>query len=403
MPLPSNTSSALFNSVGINIHLEYGLPSNYGNTPLVVSQMRDLGIKHVRAGLHSTVTGQVPPKFDFDCAYYGAWQRLGELGIRFNAVYDPRENLGVLSNVVLNTLWMESGMLIESLEGANEYDDSGIPQWQVAVAASQKALYGFAKTMTTGYGPLPVLGPSLGNAALGGQVGNLSAYLDHGNLHPYPGGQTPESMIAAQIEDAAAISGTKPVYASESGYHNAVNHVGWQPGVSELAAAKYTLRMILENFRQGIVRTYLYELQDEGLDPTDTNDNNAWGLVRYDGTYKPAFTAVKNLLSMLPNGNNPALAPVNYTLSGPQVSTLLLQQSSGTWLLFLWQPVSVYDLTTKADITSNPQMNVTLNLPVGTYTEIYEPLIQAGPKSIPSTNEVNLAISDHPTVVKIGK
>ena len=53
-----------------------------------------------------------------------------------------------------------------------------------------------------------------------------------------------------------------------------------QPPVSERAAGIYVPRLLLENFREGIARTYIYELVDMSRDPDREKGFAGFGLLR---------------------------------------------------------------------------------------------------------------------------
>ena len=73
--------------------------------------------------------------------------------------------------------------------------------------------------------------------------------------------------MRAEIARGSAVSGRKPVWATEAGFHNAMRGPADQPpGVSEQAAAVYLTRTFLQHFESGIRRTYAYELLDEKPD-----------------------------------------------------------------------------------------------------------------------------------------
>ena len=78
--------------------------------------------------------------------------------------------------------------------------------------------------------------------------------------------------------------------ATETGYHTLARP--GRAGVSEAAAAIYIPRLLLNNFAAGVKRTFLYELLDEGMSPHDNEQH--WGLVRYDGAPKPAYHTLSN-------------------------------------------------------------------------------------------------------------
>ena len=69
------------------------------------------------------------------------------------------------------------------------------------------------------------------------RLGDQSAFLDRGNIHPYAGGQSPNpAHLKAEFADAALVAANKPVWATEAGYHNALRTSSGHPGVSEPVA-----------------------------------------------------------------------------------------------------------------------------------------------------------------------
>jgi hypothetical protein len=175
--------------------------------------------------------------------------------------------------------------------------------------------------------------------------------------------------------------------------------------VSEQAAAKYIPRLFLENFARGISRTYLYELFDEAPDPAHSNNQMNWGLIRADGSEKPAFVALSNLLSELNDTAAPSVSSrLNWSLSNSDktIHHLLLQRSDGGFDLILWREVSSYDRRAHTDIANEPsQTSLNIGPPVHTIT-LYEPVVQAQPlKTFDGVGSVQLQIPDHPLVLEI--
>ncbi|MGA7860064.1 MAG: hypothetical protein WCA11_19145, partial [Terracidiphilus sp.] len=78
------------NSIGLNTHLNY-FDRIYGDFPLVERELKSVGVLHLRDGIHLQ-------NADYNAALYGRWIQLGKLGIRFDAVLDPRSNLGPLNS-----------------------------------------------------------------------------------------------------------------------------------------------------------------------------------------------------------------------------------------------------------------------------------------------------------------
>ena len=152
---------------------------------------------------------------------------------------------------------------------------------------------------------LPVAVSSLANLRDSpAKLGDLTPYLDFGNMHPYAAGNPPSrhwgwglSMERA-IAEARKVSGDKPILVTECGYHNRMEEQG-HPGVSEAAEAKYLPRLFFVYFNRGMTKAYKYELLDLKPDPGFTDLERHFGLVRTNGAPKPSFLALKNLLHLL--------------------------------------------------------------------------------------------------------
>ncbi len=115
-PETPHTAFDFVNSVGLNTHLNY-FDRLYGDFPLVERELQSLGVRHLRDGIHLQ-------NADYNNMLYGRWIQLGHLGVRFDAVLDPRSNLGPLSGAMLDKVDSLSGRTIESFEGPNEMDIS---------------------------------------------------------------------------------------------------------------------------------------------------------------------------------------------------------------------------------------------------------------------------------------
>ena len=100
----------------------------------------------------------------------------------------------------------------------------------------------------------------------------------------------------------------------------------------------------------------------------------------YDGTPKPAFTAIRNLIGLLREPERKAFTPgsLAITFSGAPRSLrfTLLQTSEGSYYLALWNDVSVYELATPsqdgADIYPQP-IPITVNFEEPKTITIYAP------------------------------
>ncbi len=364
---------------------------------MVEQELRSIGIRHIRDGIHLQ-------NDDYNHALYTRWIELGKLGIRFDAVLDPRSKFGPVTPEMLARVDDLTGHTIESFEGPNEMDISGVPDWDSVDRSYEKTIFDAVKSMPNA-GHIVIIGPSLANAASGPRVGLTLEDLDEGNLHPYPAGKIPSVVFPEQTDKAKLIFGSKKIVFTESGYHNALNDHTDQPAISEQAAAKYIPRLFLEDFARGIPRTYLYEFMDEAQDPGLKDHQMHWGLIRADGTEKPAFAAIKRLIEELNDTSEPQ-RPTNlqWSLSQttPSVHHLLLQKSNGEFDLVLWQEVSSYDTRSQSEIASSPVASVlTIGQQVSSI-RLYVPSLQAASlKTYANTTTAALQIPDHPLVVAI--
>lgn len=155
------------------------------------------------------------------------------------------------------------------------------------------------------------------------------------------------------------IVGDKPVMATETGYRNSHPDPSRNKdpgGISESQAAIYIPRMALFNFNEGITRTFFYEFIDLKPDPNFTDPEHHFGLLRNDGSAKPAFLALKNLLDILTDRtafNRLCSAPGSLTYSLPNTTALgnrvyqtLMQKCNGHFYLALWLVPKLFIQTT---------------------------------------------------------
>lgn len=395
-PEPTQSAFDFVNSIGVNTHLNY-FDTPYGNFPLIARELNRIGIRHLRDGVHLQSA-------DYNSALYGRWMALGKLGIRFDAVLDPRSNLGAITPALLEEVDQLSGHTIESFEGPNELDISNIPDWPAVDRGFQQAIFKAAQSLPDRKA-IELIGPSLALAHHAPELGDISAYIDMGNLHPYPAAKSPSVIFPEQMDFARIMSGTKNIVVTESGYHNGLKDHSDQPGVSETAAAKYITRLYLENFDHGIARTYLYEFLDEFADADLKSFQKHWGLIRFDGTEKPAFFALENLIKELNDGAEPAhRVSLAWSLNSddPRIHHLLLEKSSGELDLVLWQEIPSYDEKGQIDIVNPSRPAVLTFAEKARSVTVFEPVTKSDPIQMDTNvSRMKVEIPDHPLVIKI--
>lgn len=326
------------NSVGVNTHFGYYDTQYARYEEILKPRLLESGIKHIRDG---TYNEDVVRKY----------KEVGKAGVRLllitrsNKVADQAKSIGPM-------LW--------GVEAVNEPDGRRTPgSWEQAAREEQRKLYEVIKG-DLDLQSIPVVGISLANIKESpGLLGDLSQWMDYGGMHPYAAGQHPCNhwgwgmSMADALNTARKVSKNKPLLVTECGYHNKENNPP-HPGVSEQAAAIYHIHLPFVYFNQGIVRSYKYEFIDLKPDEAMTDMECHFGLVRSDGTPKPSFSALKNLLALL-NDNDRSFVPqpLPIRIVSPDtalVQSTLLQKSDGSWWLALFRNVTIYDLKTRKDL-----------------------------------------------------
>jgi hypothetical protein len=394
-------------SIGVNVHLSYlDLVYGSGFRSIIIPRVRELGVRHVRDG------GTTLPNEDWMVEVYGRWRELADsTGARFTIIMSPRRSAnapgtdyGDMSHV-LELRTRIGASRIAAWEGLNEHDLSGRPNFASEVRTLQQALYRVVKQDPQLSATTPVLGPTLANVGQATAVGDLSAFMDQGAIHPYDGGQVPTTNLAAHAVGIRPITGSRPLVVTEMGYHTSpISTNPWHWSLNENAQAKYTLRSFLELWNAGVVRSFAYELIDEGLDPSDMEHN--FGLVRNDGSRKPAFTALRNLIALLGDSAagaftpQPLLARISGDTSG--VRTLVVEKRNGRRYLLLWQNAASFDKVRRADIAV-PLRMVAVEFPARlSSVSTYLPLTSATPTATQrGVRRLHVHVPDHPVVLEL--
>ena len=399
-PVPALSADALVESIGLNTRLtNVGTVYGTGWASIIKPRLLELGVRHLRdAGMTKRNDGWMQ-------TVYGRMRELAKQGIKFNLVMFPAEGAPDSSSIYNWDRFLSyAGPAIDAFEGLNEWDLRGqSPTWPAKVEGYQKALWAKVKADARIH-LIPICGPSMGHSTNAVYVANLSPWMNYGNLHPYPGGNPPSRFLNYNMEWMTGMSPGRRWVTTETGYHNALLWPLDHPAVSEYAASHYIPRLFLEYFSAGYPRTYLQELIDQGPDNI-VNRESSFGLLRNDGTPKPAYPAIKNLITLL-SDRGPAFTPgqLAYTLSGDQTNlkTILLQKRNGIFYLGLWQGASAYDLIAKKDMMQALRgVRVTFPAPVR-QTRLFTPLVSPNATELKlNRTEVFVGVPDHPVFLEI--
>lgn len=379
-------AQAFVNSMGVDVHLGYPNTA-YARRQLIFLRLKQLGIRHIRdqiAPVNSTV----------QLARFNALARLGI----HDTLIAGAPNEGPVSAVLRVAARVAPDL--DALEGPNEWDLHGGPNWVSSLRTYQQGLYRAVKASPV-LRRLPVLAPSVlyGDAA---KLGNVASMANIANGHPYALGASPEIPLLQQEHNFRLNVPHGPLWVTETGYQTDRRVSTGQPQAVE---AGLILRTYLEYFTLGVQRTFVYELADEVPDPKFRHREDHFGLLNSNLSPKPAFTALRNLVALLKD-RGPAFRARPYVvrLSGNTAGlrTLELAKRDGTVAIVLWRRVQVWNGATRRVIHVAPQ-SLRIGLPgPAASVHVYEPT--RGSRPVGSSRHVRglqLALGRDPVIVMV--
>jgi hypothetical protein len=387
----TRSADAFVQSLGVNTHLAYR-GTAYARFSIVLARLRELGIRHVRDGLSPHARAGELDEL----------KALAKAGIRLTLIAgDPAA--GDVRDVLAKAQTVAPDL--DGLEGPNEWDLFGGPNWAPELRRYQTELYQAVKS-DPALRRVPVLAPSLVHGHWS-RLGNIQKSVDLGNSHQYARGGLPDCQFAAQLRDARINSGSRPIWVTETGYQTDPSATNGQPGVAEGVAAGLILRTYLDFFQAGIQRTFIYELADEKPDPHNVTQERHFGLLHYDLTPKPAFLAVRNLISILqdPRGRfAPAPYPVHVAGDVSNVREMTLAKHDGTVDIVVWREAAVWDPITLTPVDPGIQA-VTVVLPSRTrLARVFVPTISASAEdAYANVRSVRLELGGDPVIVSVSR
>ncbi len=359
--IQARMADAFVDTIGVNVHVNN---SKYSAawTSIVRPKLLASGMRHVREGIQpgsSNVINRLRDLYDA-----GGIKTL-MLTNASNVTVDQAYSFVVDSVGVQRT---------SAIEGTNEPDLNG--QVSITRNYSIDTFNKFRNASATA--SLPIVGPSVLNRTNATTIGDISAYMENGNVHKYYGGRNPETngwgsnlngynygSLDYDWNNVAEVTcGTDPVQSTECGWHNSIDQLYPHRGTPEGVEGKYLPRMYLFHWNKGVIRTFSYEFYDQNTG--EANPERNFGMIRTDGGEKPGYIALKNMITVL-NDKGTAFSPgkLNYTLSGStaNVHSTLLQKRDGKFYLALWLGVQEYNPDTQVE---NPAGNQTVTVTVPT-------------------------------------
>jgi hypothetical protein len=391
-------TSEFIGSIGVSAHINE-THSAYNNFSTVIKpRLQELGILRIRTDTFSVTNNLTQDRLN----------QLANIGIKSTIIMDPR-GLSEASNAVEIAKTIPKS--IEAIEGPNEldinpftYKGEGFPN---GLRKFQDELFNAIKS-DPATSKLPVLAPSIAGIDNASILGKVSCGMN--NIHNYYKGWIPGHPFITDniIPKIRVLCGsTAPFAVTETGYHNAVNHKpndSWY-GYPEDVTAKYIPRILLNNFNLGIIkRTFIYQLIDGNPDASLSNREEHFGLIRNDGTPKPAFNAIKNLISILRGSNSDPINSFNFSLTGDlsNVRQTLLQKDTNVSFLILWQELESYNAQNKqAIIVPNRSLKLVLDASFKDIS-LYHPVDSVNSiQRYQQQKEIALDVPDHPLVIRL--
>lgn len=382
------SASAFADSVGINIHTTY-LDTNYRSANDVLADLKDLGVRHVRDTLALNRPDQQQQI-----------ESLAQTGIKADLILQAvsGQDQSRLLAQYFDLLAKTYRDALDSIEPPNEADCSLGTDWKSILEPMLERMRALQVNVLP---TLPLLGPAFCKPESVATFGALTGVSDTANLHDYPFGHAPELTTESSVAAVRAVTGLQRVTVSETGYHNAQNAQGVQPAVSEQAAADYLLRVLLDDARLGVSRTYLYELLDEQADPQNANQEDHFGLVAADGRKKPAYYAIKNLLADLPSkgqgSTNVAALPIRVQGGGSLVRHLLVQAEDGSYTVALWLATP----SNGSSVTGQPTARVRLQFGQEWSFDSQQPGLDNTATTLGKGDAVDVAVSGSPLLLHL--
>jgi CARDB len=334
----AHEADSFVESVGVNIHPWYPWAQ-------LKDKVGELKIRYLRTG------AETDPAL------------MKELNDRFGSKFNLITLPTLSGSLVRDAVKRVGAKRVAMIEGLNEPSLFVPIDWQRTAHTTHQVTWNALQSdPETSSVPMITVSPVFPDDA--SQLGSLLPRCNGSNVHLYPAGNHPEregESTWGTLEWASNVFSritcvSRPTIVSESGYHNTrqtTGHVG-TPDLN--VVAKYLPRLFLHNFSKGIVRTFAYEMYDQGTDKSNQEQN--FGLITNDFKSKPSAMAVRSLISILEDPGTRFLPKdVQVTLSGDltNVRRILFQKRDGRYYFASWLATPSFDPARQVAFEVPPQ------------------------------------------------
>ncbi len=354
---PAHAADQFVDSVGLCTHLESAPYTRYFDA--VLRMGASLGVRHFR--------DEVRPTNDT-----ARWRRLfAEAGIRSHLLVSPATNT---VQEMLDFVHAIGPDAVSAIEGQNEGDSpwfktqaAAKPDWADAVIRYQRDVFQSLQehVETTA---IPVVSPTVLDYQPNDmrRLQPLAPFCQIVGLHAYlQGQQEPETHDAYAGIDWYLSAMRDPFKPQAPAMVTETGYASGDRGISRQAAGIYLPRLLLHLFERGIVRSFLYELMDEGDAPDDPEQS--YGLLNPLCVPQPAFHALRLLLGALADPG-PLFVPPPIALAVEQAPAdfrlLPFRKRDGEAVVAAWRAVRVWDPVSRRDLDVAPA-SIRLKLPPG--------------------------------------
>ena len=397
-------AEALASAVGVVNHFHFGT-SVYGQTDRVVDAIGELGVRHVRNRIGSAAGTR------------RGFTELTRMGVKVHGVcgaFGDRQSMADVLAEVVRT-YDDPYATFSAFEGINEPNNNG-RAWVEETRTKTRDL--FLERNRHGLSGIPIVGPSIARVAKHGveggstagqsrTLGDLTQFIDYGNIHVYPRALPPSADIDEFMAYQRPVSGDLPMMCTEGGYFNAMDYTGGAFPTPEGVAAKYLPQQVMEHWVRGNRRFFVYELLDDP-DPSGKDREAHFGLLGVDSARgawrpKPQFHALKNFIAILGDrGAAHEVGGMPLGISGPSdLRSVLVAKRTGARYVVLWRGVKAYEPSTRRVLPTDSH-KVTLRFEDEKKVKVYRPSRAREAAAVHrGVRDVSVSVGDELVIVKV--
>ena len=368
-----------YNSIGINAH------SWYSNN-LWPQRLQDLGILNIRGRVAQNTT--LAQKLQ---TFFAAGGKIN------TGIVESSNGTLDKTGAQKSLNFLKTNIGLQHVSGSRGPMSSITASRPIGRARYANSLTGFMIPCgrIRSFNPIPLIAPSIWKRILADYqaLGDVSQWVDKGCIHYYSGGQRPTTSgtdtMQAALQNVGIIAPSKTIWMTETGWQAPSG--AWP--ISTRAHAKYVLRDYFDAWGYGVEKVFMYQLIDD--------QQNLFGLCDAAANPKPAYNALKNLVSLVKD-TSPGRSSIGYTVNNAPSSlkSFSFSKSDGTFLIVLYLDVSSWDVQHRKDLEY--AVSVTVNLTGSAkQIDVYQPTFSATPINSGSGSSVPFFATDHVTVLKV--